>query len=56
LSGDVNNIGDIKPHVGIAFFSYQYVGADAITEKDISLAPQQHDKDVEKAKLLRTSR
>jgi len=56
LSGDVNNVGDTKPHVGIAFFLYQYVGADAVTEKDIPLIPQQHDKAVETAKLLRASR
>jgi len=56
LSGDANNVGDIKPHVGIAFFFYQYVGADAFTEKDIPLVPQQYDKAAETAELLRASR
>jgi len=54
--GMSNDVGDIKPHVGIAFFLYQYVGADTFTEKDIPLIPQQYDKAVETAELLRTSR
>jgi hypothetical protein len=56
LSRDVNNVGDIKPDAKFEFFFYQYVGADAAAEKAVPRIPQQHDKAVEAAKLLRASR